>query len=100
MPVCHPNDNNTHLMASLSKIKAINHDVTQAFKGMYKEIANSQSCLIAWQRGQSGSPILNLNDNTQTNPGMTHIDCLIKDSNGEFMCGFNNNIGYSNIHHA
>jgi len=67
------------LMAVVSKIKAMTHDVTQAFSSMHKEITRIQPQLISWQKGHPG---------------------LIRGFDGPFMRGFHGNIGYLNIFHA
>jgi len=36
----------------------------------------------------------------QTNPGLIGFSGLIKDFDGQFMCGFHGNIDHSNILHA
>jgi len=93
-------DINTPLMASLSKIKEMTRDVTQAFNSMHKKITSIQPQLISWHKGPSGSYILNVDGSAQTNPGMTGFGGLIRDSDGQFMRGFHDNIDYSNILHA
>lgn len=59
---------------------------------MLKECIGSQPLLIAWQRSQAGSYILNVDDNAQTNSGMAgwmaDFGGLIRDSNDKFMYGF------------
>jgi len=67
---------------------------------MHKERTDSQPQLIAWQRGQTGSYILNVDGRARTNFGIVGIGGLIRDSNAKFMCGFHDNIRYSNILHA
>ncbi len=53
--------------------------------------------------GKEGNPnpyILNVDGSAQTNLRMTEFCGLIRDFDGQFICCFHGNIGYSNILHA
>lgn len=66
------------------------------------EILNKKTRLIAWKEDATNAYVFNFDgrSRSQTNPGMAAFGGLIRNSNGDYQCGFHGNIGYSISLHA